>query len=426
MTGGSVDVEYLISGYKAAKMASVISEGNNFYMRVNTNATIEALYAATPPTFATLTMAQISPSVGATTPVAGSYKVHTGEPYAVTATPAGAGHFFSRWEADTAANVVFGSRSEAATTVKLTGDATVTPIFTEYAPGSLVVASMSINVRNDNDPLKPKDSIKISKSYFDTDTLPDISKGIVLSVDGWMLAITTWTDTKIDKKTTTAVEYTYADKNVKLVINVQQNTIQLDVKSLDLYRMITPEDGIDVAIMVSATNQKYSANVVMDEKTDWYYSAPKELVATPKISKFKASHSASSKPGDLNKDSVSIGGDGLVKPDGFDKTTIPTVKIDAAEWIISVTDVKNDADKYAYSSPKTSTSKYNLLLDFTTGKKWSFKSSKDNNASGLNRNGTIVVTLVYGALGDQSVRLEGTDADGKPLVVIKSKLSYKR
>ena len=68
VTGGSVDVEYILGGYKVAKMASVISEGNSFYMRVNTNATIEAVYAATPPTFATLTMAQISPSVGTTTP----------------------------------------------------------------------------------------------------------------------------------------------------------------------------------------------------------------------------------------------------------------------------------------------------------------------------------------------------------------------
>ena len=117
----------------------------------------------------------------------------------------------------------------------------------------------------------------------------------------------------------------------------------------------------------------------------------------------------------------------MVKPAGFDKTTIPTVKIDAAEWIISVADVKNRGEKYTYFSPEEDTGEYYLALNFATGKKWSYKASHNNNGSKLNRNGTITVTIIYGALGEQSVRLEGTDADtGKPLVVIKSKLSYSR
>ncbi len=435
VTNGNVDVAYylddvpepilpsLVNVSKGADIDSAVSAaataGNYFYIRVNTNAAIEAVYSTTPLVLATLTMAQVSTNIATINPLTGDHKVRMGEPYDVSATMA-SGYYFSHWEANPSANVIFANRTSAATTVKLLGDATVTPIFTESAPGRLGVLTMDINVRNDNDPLKPKDNIKVS-SYFDTkEALPDISGGIAISVDGWMQTITTWTEMDGNK-------YTYKDKNVKLVIDVAKNTIQLNVKKLDLYSMITPEDGIDVAIMISATNKRYIGNVDMEEKTNWDYTAPKGLATTPKIGKFKATHIASSKPGAKDKDSFSIVGDGLVKPTGFDKTTIPTVKIDAAEWIISVADVKNSGEKYTYFSPKEDTSDYYLALNFATGKKWSYKASKDNNGSKLNRNGTIVVTIIYGALGEQSVRLEGTDADtGKPLVVIKSKLSYSR
>lgn len=146
------------------------------------DATVTANFAAVPAT-ASLTMAVSPEGAGATTPTAGTQTVNTLEAIDISA-EATSGYVFSAWTVSGAASVA--DATSASTTVTLSGDATVTAVFTVIADaipvtvGSLLTVTPAdlVDFEGDsfprqpkafgvyNDPVKGRDDVRVNMKVF--------------------------------------------------------------------------------------------------------------------------------------------------------------------------------------------------------------------------------------------------------------------
>lgn len=117
------------------------------------DATVTANFAAIPE-HVTLTMAvspTVNPVAGTTVPAVGDYTVDTGAPIAITATPA-AGYLFNYWSVEEGAAVISDPTSPA-TTVILSGNATVTANFIMVVTPATLKMAVSPDASGTTDPV---------------------------------------------------------------------------------------------------------------------------------------------------------------------------------------------------------------------------------------------------------------------------------
>ncbi len=130
----------------------------------------------------------VSPTEGGTTePAVGIKFVKKDETFAITATPA-SGYSFVRWTATPSSNASIASPSSQDTTVTLTGDATVTAIFTSTG-GSGSLANSKVKIIIDSSK-QYKDSISIVKGKLPTGFVKPVEGDpLIIQVDAWTLSV---------------------------------------------------------------------------------------------------------------------------------------------------------------------------------------------------------------------------------------------
>lgn len=394
------------------------------------DATVRLTFDTSVPVVPVLT---VSPPVitngGTTDPEVGAYQLQQYEPYTISATPEN-GYYFIRWAIANSDNGWFGSAVSADTSVTLAASTAITPVFGVQYDEGIDVTSAAIKLNSPNDPLKPKDSVKIKAVLKQT---PDLSGGAIIGVNGYELTISSWTKEPLPTDKKQVYEYTSDDKTVKVKFDLTKGTADISLSKMDLFDRIDPAKGIDVYVITGST--KYSDSIVCDEKTSWKYKAADK---TDDISSF----SATCNVGKANGDQFAVAGLDMTEPAGFDATTIiKLVFVGGAAWTIDPADtltttVKASGAKYSYkvvsADKKLEPEQVQLKLDFTGGKKWSFKATKSDKGGLLPRNGEVVFSIEFynPATGAQMASYGYTippevDTETND-IIIKTSLKYKQ
>ena len=150
ITAMAADGYYFVSWTIVGNATVEDEESEETTTTLTGDATVTANFAAIPVSV-TLTM-DVSPvASGSTVPIAGDHAVNTGDPIAITATPA-SGYLFHFWNVEKGAAVI-GDPSSPETTVILSGDATVTAHFIMVVTPATLAMAVSPDASGTTDPV---------------------------------------------------------------------------------------------------------------------------------------------------------------------------------------------------------------------------------------------------------------------------------
>ena len=334
---------------------------------------------------------------------ASSYKLLKGQSYAIEA-KAAEGFSFIGWLTNQPSLCVIGDAGDSATMITLTGDATVTAMFSKKFPGAFSVRAMTCSLNSAN---PSGDTLSVTSAELLGPKVPDPRLGgtvTFVTVEGYQATI------QASEWSAKGTVLTYGGSNLRVVIDLAQGTLQMYIKGVALSSLINSADGLTFGIYVG--DQLFKGIAYPNEKSTWKYSS-KSKTGITSIQGARTYTAGSTKP----MDSMKITGYGLVMPAGFTTATIPTVWVDTMGIVANgkVTSAKN---KFTYKSTSKAPT-YTVILDFNAKKAWSLNLAKSFDGWLWDKSGTMTITVQYGSLGGDQIFVVSP-------VTVKSALTMKK
>lgn len=344
---------------------------------------------------ATLTM-EANPNAGGTVgPISG--EVDTNEAIQLTANPA-TGYSFLRWIADPVGNAKFENPNLNQTTVTITGNVTVTGVFSEVVADGVFTTDSKVKITLNNS-LPNKDKVSITKASLPTDlTADDVPAGatIMINFDEYSLPVG---DGRKDSngKITFSGKKTDNSSKYKLVLDFDKALWSFSLSNANIAAdsLIDSFDGVDISLEIKTESNEilFGENIDIDESVAWKFDSEKNNsdpleTAGDKWQNFDISKADGKLvTNKTDKDQFSVT-KALAEGDaGWQfNPNVDTVMFSLDDWEVNLDEAdpeskgwKTSKQKYTFNGIYGGMMSVQVILDFTTGKEfWKVKITKAN------------------------------------------------
>lgn len=212
---------------------------------ITANAEITAHFVLKAGTDVSLTLTASPTVAGALTPSTPT-TVTAGDSTEITATPAD-GYTFDNWESDD--DCYIADSDSAATSVILSGDATITAVFSAVDTITIGMFKMSLdNIKDD------KDSISISKAEYPSSSPTGVTSAVI-TIDDYTFPACDGTngEWKTNAKGTKLTYKSNTGPKIKMTIDTDKGEWSFKVSKAEFDEYIDPTDGFEITLKVNGS-----------------------------------------------------------------------------------------------------------------------------------------------------------------------------